>query len=217
MTINHANLLHHHDNQADAITFDPTTGEIFTSREQPFRNHWSPYESWAAKRRADASLPEDHKKATTSLAALIAGQSTTQAPPPSTSTETTAPKRGRGRPKKVDVNPIASLAPVLLEPAIPMWVDDIIHGSVVRSAGVDNGKINVRMRSVIWALSLPEITTEACRTGVSKSGEMINLRTAQRIAQAARHSIHGIALHIERHPKIKTGLEAKRLAQAAFD
>ena len=65
------------------------------------------------------------------------------------------------------------------------WVNDIITGSIITSAGVTNGKINVKARAVIGALFLSEITADACKTNE------YSLRTAQRIAKAARHAAHG--------------------------
>ena len=89
------------------------------------------------------------------------------------------------------------------------WVDDIITGSIITSAGVSNGKINVKLRAVIGALFLSEITAEACKT------DEITLRTAQRIAKAARHAAHGIASYVERHPAIKAEIDVEALFRAS--
>mgnify|MGYP001547665259 FL=1 len=97
---------------------------------------------------------------------------------------------------------------LLAVPDLLPWVDHIITGSIITSAGVTNGKINVKARAVIGALFATEITAEACKTGE------ISLRTAQRIAKAARHAAHGIASYVERHPSIKAELDSEALFRA---
>ncbi len=100
--------------------------------------------------------------------------------------------------------------PFLTVPDPLPWVDDIIHGSILTSAGRSNGKINVKARAVIGALFLSEISAEACQTSE------YTLRTAQRIAKAARHAAHGIASYVDRHPKLKAELEAELAVEALF-
>ncbi|MFZ5938894.1 hypothetical protein ACOKS3_29270, partial [Pseudomonas sp. HS6-2] len=120
------------------------------------------------------------------------------------------PKRGRGRPKTSFVNPVAAYMHLLAIPDPLPWVDDIVTGSIITSAGVANGKINVKARAVIGALFLSEITADACKTNE------YSLRTAQRIAKAARHAAHGIASYVERHPDIKAEIVAEVGAEALF-
>ncbi|RMR28861.1 Phage integrase protein [Pseudomonas syringae pv. coriandricola] len=53
------------------------------------------------------------------------------------------------------------------------------------------------------------ITAEACKT------DEMTLRTAQRIAKAARHAAHGIASYVERHPRIKAEIDVEALFRAS--
>lgn len=197
--------LHRHvDHETGTILhIDPITGEVF-SRKDMVRpaNLEDQYQAWAAERRADESLSEDHQKAAKGLAIE------TQGVIPKTPSD--EPKQGRGRPKTSYANPVAAYMHLLAVPDPLPWVDDIITGSIITSAGVTNGKINVKARTVIGALFLSEISAEACQTSE------YSLRTAQRIAKAARHAAHGIASYVERHPAIKAELEAELGLEALF-
>lgn len=181
--------LHRHvDHETGHILhIDPITGEAVTRKEMVrLKNPEAQYQAWAAERRADESLSKDHQ-----TAAEKAARAKPSDPP------IEAPKRGRGRPKTSYVNPVAAYMHLLAIPDPLPWIDDIVTGSIITSAGVTNGKINVKARAVIGALFLSEITAEACKTSE------ISLRTAQRIAKAARHAAHGIALYVDNVWKIQ--------------
>lgn len=192
--------LHRHvDHESGQILHvDPITGEIITRNEMVRRkNPEAQYQAWATERRADEGLSEDHKKAVRGIPtefSLIPDE---------------APKATRGRPKTTYKNPVAPFMYLLAVPDPLPWVDDIVTGSIITSAGVSNGKINVKARAVIGALFLSEITAEACKT------DEITLRTAQRIAKAARHAAHGIASYVERHPAIKAEIDVEALFRAS--
>lgn len=191
----------HVDHEAGIIYHvNPITGEI-VSRADMVRpkGDESKYQAWAAERRVDEFLYKDHAKATSPLI----HESCTSAPEVS-------PKATRGRPKTIFNNPSAAFMQFLTVPDPLPWVDDIIHGSILTSAGRSNGKINVKARAVIGALFLSEISAEACQTSE------YTLRTAQRIAKAARHAAHGIASYVDRHPKLKAELEAELAVEALF-
>ena len=193
--------LHRHaGHEAGAILhIDPITGEVIRRKDmvRP-ANLEAQYQAWAAERRADESLSEDHQKAAKGLTKQLQ------------ETPSDEPKRGRGRPKATFANPVAAYMYLLAIPDPLPWEDDIVTGSIITSAGVTNGKINVKARAVIGALFLSEITADAC-----KSNEY-SLRTAQRIAKAARHAAHGIASYVERHPDIKAEIVAEVGAEALF-
>lgn len=178
---------------------DPITGGVITRKEMVRRKDpRAEYEAWAAQRRADEKLTTDYATAQASIAKAgpIVG-----AVEPIT-------KQGRGRPKTIFSNTSAAFMPFLTAPDPLPWVADIIHGSICTSAGTSNGKINVKARAVVGALFLTEISTEACQTCE------YTLRTAQRIAKAARHAAHGISSYVERQPKLKAELEANIEAKA---
>ncbi len=115
-------------------------------------------------------------------------------------------KQGRGRPKTIFKNPAAAFMPFLVIPDPLPWGDDIIHGSILTSAGRSNGKT----RAVIGALFLSEISADVCKI------DETTLHTAQRIAKAARHAARGIASYVERHPRLKAELEVELDAEAQF-
>ncbi|OPB14494.1 hypothetical protein BFW91_07880 [Pseudomonas fluorescens] len=221
MTSIPANLPHRHvDHETGHILHvEPNTGEVINSKEMVRRkNPEEQYQAWAAQRRADVNLTTDHTTAQASLMKAV----------PDVEDFGPIAKQGLGRPKTIFRNPAADFMPYLIGHAVDQracpyghydasddpdevgdshvaaryWVDDIIHGSILTSAGRSNGRINVKARAVIAALFLSEISVKACQT------EEVALRTAQRIAKAARHAAHGIASYVERHPELKADLEA---------
>jgi hypothetical protein len=207
MTSIPANLPHRHEDHdtCHILRIDPVSGEVITRKPMIRRKDVeTQYQEWAAKRRADRTLTTDFA---TVQAAMV------KADPVDPVVEAEPITQARGRPKTKLTNPAAAFMPFLVIPDPLPWVDDIIQGSIITSAGVSNGKINVKARAVIRALFLSEISAEACQTSEH------TLRTAQRIAKAARHAAHGIASYIERHPAIRAGLEvelgADRLYQAS--
>ena len=226
MTSIPANLPHRHvdHDTGHILHVDPITGEVITRKAMVRRkNPEAQYQAWAAQRRADVNLTTDHVTAQASLSKAIQVVEDVG----------TVAKQGRGRPKTIFKNPAAAFMPFVIAHAVdPLacpddedgdpdeaddshiaarsWVDDIIHGSILTSAGRSNGKINVKARTVIAALFLSEISVKACQT------EEVALRTAQRIAKAARHAAHGIASYVERHPKLKTEIEASIKKEALF-
>lgn len=180
---------------------DPDTGEVINHNEMTMpKNPEEEFQAWAAERRADPALSKDTHTALTNLPALT---TSTQANP------SDSRKATRGRPRTAYPNSAAAYMHLLAIPDPLPWVDDIVTGSIITSAGVTNGKINVKRRAVINALFLSEITAEACKT------DEMTLRTAQRIAKAARHAAHGIAFYVERHPRIKAEIDVEALFRAS--
>lgn len=193
--------LHRHvDHETGHILhIDPITGEAVT-RKVMVRVKYpeAQYQAWAAERRDDEDLYEDHQK-----------EARAKPSDPSDS-PIEVPKRSRGRAKTSYANPVAAYMHLLAIPDPLPWIDDIVTGSIITSAGVTNGKINVKARAVIGALFLSEITAASCQTSE------ISLRTAQRIAKAARHAAHGIASYVDRHPGIKAEISAEIDLEALF-
>lgn len=200
-------LLHRHlDHETQHILrVDPITGTVNVRRKmvKPKDAH-ADYEAWTAKRRSDRSLSQDSR-----MVAMAMSSESPKEPRAGCATHAKEPSKAkRGRPKITLANPVAPFMHLLATSEPLPWVDDIIHGSTITSAGVSNGKINVKVRAVIGALFLTTITADACVTnGVSP-------RTAQRIAKAARHAAHGIASFIERRPQLKARLNAEMAAEA---
>lgn len=204
MTTIPANLPHRHaDYETGHILYvDPITGEIISRREMNRPKHLeAQFQAWAAERRADPLLPKDAFKVSRALASRTSEDAPSDGP-------SDAPKRRRGRPKTAFVNSVAAYMHMLVIPESLPWLEDIIDGSIITSAGVTNGKINVKARAIVSALFLSEITAGACQR------HDISLRSAQRIAKAGRHAAHGIFSYIERHPEIKLWLEVEMKAES---
>lgn len=203
MTSIPANLPHRHvDHETGHILHvDPITGEIIARKDMIRRKDpRAEFEAWATQRRSE-DLSTDYATIQAAIAKAEPVVPVVEAEPIK-----------RGRPKTVFTNPAAAFMPFLAAPQLPNWADDIITGSIYTSAGTNttSGKVNVKSRSVVAALFLSEITAEACKTSE------ISLRTAQRIAKAARHAAHGIASYVERHPKIKDDLGAELAVEALY-
>jgi len=178
---------------------DPITGQILKSHTMVLpKSKEDQFKAWATERQACESLAEDHLKTSPVVA------------PDAQAVISEEPVRGRGRPKAAFKNPVAAYMHLLAVPYLLPWVDDIIKGSIITSAGISNGKINVKTGAVIGALFAEDITAEVCKT------QEISLRTAQRVAKAARHAAHGIASYVDRHPELKAEVEAEVSAEALF-
>lgn len=204
MTTIPANLPHRYaDYETGHILYvDPITGEIISRKEMNRPKHLeAQFQAWAAERRADPFLPKDALKVSRTLASRTPEDAPSDGPGD-------APERGRGRPKTAFANPVAAYIHMLVVPELLPWLDDLIHGAIITSAGITNGKVNAKARAVIGALFLSEIKAGFCQT------HEISLRTAQRIAKAARHVAHGIASYVERHPEIKARLDAETKAES---
>lgn len=103
------------------------------------------------------------------------------------------------RPNKVTLNPNHDYIRHLYDYSIrglPPWMDDIIMGACYTSAGISKGKLNVNPALVKAAVFLPMISTDSCLNIYSL--EPISMRTAQRVAKAARFALEGIQMYIER-------------------
>lgn len=151
------------------------------------------FRAWEAQRRACPLLAKDAEKAAKAFETRPKAEPTAQPTEPA--------KPARGRPKTIYANPVAKFMHIIAVPELKSWAASIIHGSISTSAGRSGGKINVKQRAVVNALFLSEITAEACMGGG------IALRTAQRVAKAARHAAHGIATYLELHPKARAELD----------
>lgn len=152
------------------------------------------FSRWANKRRSDSQLIEDAERVAGWTPPIIEKQSKER-----TKGEKRAASSRRGRPELITPNPVASYMH-LLSYDRPHWVDSIVYGSVATGAGSSNGKFNVSPKSIIGALHLRTISTDAVKTAD------MSLRTAQTIAKAARHAAHGIDSYLARHPEIKERL-----------
>lgn len=113
-------------------------------------------------------------------------------------------KTGKGRKAQAIKNPLYVVFQATKLDKIPTpWLGNYIHGAINTGPGVINGKYSVSPADVAKVLHLPEISVE------SVSGYLLNhdhapmsLRQIQRVIEAARVALKGIALYLERHTEI---------------
>lgn len=105
-----------------------------------------------------------------------------------------------GRPAKESINPIHDIAKELLvkgeDESFPTWLDNILFGSCITSAGQSGNVSNVSPPDVVGALHLPEFKVQPL---LDKG---VGVRKAQRVIGAARHAAHGIHNHLLSNPHI---------------
>lgn len=153
----------------------------------------SSFKRWADRRRSDPQLPSD---AALAAQALIKQRRSKELP-----SQPTPVRSPRGRPALRTENTLFHLMPAL-SACRPHWFDDILYGSIAVAAGSSKGRLNVRPGEVWAALHMKEITVAALRQ------REVSERSAQAIAQAARHTIRGVEHYMCRHPHSRAPLDA---------
>lgn len=113
-------------------------------------------------------------------------------------------KSTKGRKEPVVENPLyAVILAAKVEERPTPWLDDYIRGAINTGPGVINGKYSVSPADVAKLLGLSEISVgSASRCLLNHDHEPMSLRQLQRVVEAARVALRGIALHLERHPRI---------------
>ncbi|MRK22948.1 helix-turn-helix domain-containing protein [Pseudomonas sp. JG-B] len=109
-----------------------------------------------------------------------------------------------GRKASVTLNPLASALCVFKEEGIPTpWLDDYVYGAINTGPGVINGKLSVSPADVSRLLRLSKISVDtASGCLLNHDREPMSERQLQRVVQAARTALRGIALYLERNPEI---------------
>jgi NACalpha-BTF3-like transcription factor len=115
---------------------------------------------------------------------------------------------GKGRKASVVKNPLyAAIYAAKVEGVPTPWLDDYVRGAINMGPGVINGRYSVSPTDVTKLLYQPEISVEsASRCLLNHGHEPMSVRQIQRVVEASRVSLRGIALHLERHPEILLGL-----------
>jgi len=121
--------------------------------------------------------------------------------------QTTQPKENKttaGRPPQVIANPLSTaLLTLNLEEQPTPWLDDIVFGAIYTGPGLVNGKHSVSLADVKRVLRLPAISVAgAASVLLNHNREPMSTRQLQRVIEAARTALGGIALHLERQPDI---------------
>ncbi|MBB2495953.1 helix-turn-helix domain-containing protein [Aquipseudomonas ullengensis] len=109
-----------------------------------------------------------------------------------------------GRIARAVSNPLFHALQALRIEGIPTpWLDDIIFGAICGGPGIINGNLSVAYADVKKLLSLPEISVRmAAEYLLNHDHEPMSTRQLQRVVKAARFALRGVALHLERHPRI---------------
>ncbi|MBC3504357.1 hypothetical protein HU761_23520 [Pseudomonas sp. SWRI59] len=115
----------------------------------------------------------------------------------------------RGPKPQIIYNPIAPALCILnIEQRSTPWLDDIAFGAIHTGPGVINGKQSVSLGDVMRVLRLPIITTAAIADRLlNHDRKPMCTRQIQRVVEAARIALRGIALYLERHPHIVQSLD----------
>ncbi|MBF7141430.1 MULTISPECIES: helix-turn-helix domain-containing protein [Pseudomonas] len=118
-------------------------------------------------------------------------------------------KATSGRKARTITNPVAvALMALRLEKQWTPWLDDIVYGAIHTGPGVIRGKQSVAFADVMKVLRLPELSVEnAAGVLLNHDREPMSTRQLQRVVQAARIAIAGIALYLERHPEVLRPVE----------
>lgn len=115
----------------------------------------------------------------------------------------------RGPKPQVIDNLIATALCILkLEQRPTPWLDDIVFGAIYTGPGVINGKHSVSLADVKKVLRLSIISTAAAATCLlNHERQPMDTRQLQRVVEAARTALRGIALYLERHPEILRSID----------
>ncbi|OXR33441.1 hypothetical protein PSUM_15595 [Pseudomonas umsongensis] len=118
-------------------------------------------------------------------------------------------KTGKGRKAQIIENKLWDLmwAAKIEEVRLP-WLDHYVRGAINTGPGVINGRYSVSPTDVTKLLYLPEISVEsASRCLLNHDHEPMSVRQIQRVVEATRVALRGIALYFERHPEILLQLD----------
>lgn len=116
-------------------------------------------------------------------------------------------KLGR-RPQVID-NPFsAALCIIKHEQRNASWLDDVALGAVHTGPGVINGKHSVALADVKRLLLMPELSVAtAAHCLFNHDRQPMSTRQLQRVVEAARVALGGIALYLERNPEILRAID----------
>lgn len=106
-------------------------------------------------------------------------------------------------------NPLAGALSILrFEQRVTAWLDDITFGAIHMGPGVINGTQSVALSDVQRLLRLPVISTaSAASCLLNHHLQPMCIRQVERVVQAARIALRGVALYLERHPSILESID----------
>jgi len=90
------------------------------------------------------------------------------------------------------------------------WLDDIVFGAIHTGPGVISGKHSVSLSDVNKVLRLSVISTAAAANCLlNHELRPMSIRQLQRVIEAARTALRGIALYLERQPQILQSIDVQ--------
>lgn len=205
-----------HTRVIESHVFDRMTGEYYgeyiTTPYTPEPTHYTRGtparlgENWFIEDDGTASplAPIENRPQSTDLAPVI------ELFPQKPSVEVrSSPIRG---PKPQVINNLIAPALCILkfEQRPTPWLDDIAFGAICTGPGLISGKHSVSLADVKKVLRLSVISTATAATCLlNHERQPMSTRQIQRVVEAARTALRGIALHLERHPDILRSIDAQ--------
>lgn len=189
----------------DSFVIDKATGEVLGSYT---RSDYTPapfdYPAISAQENTTFVIVEDGSPVAVHSPVVNAGLT---APvlsfPKATVAARPETKTGKGRKVRVIESGLCELmwAAKIEEVRLP-WLDHYVHGAINMGPGLINGKYSVSPTDVTKLLYLPQLSVEsASRYLLNHDHELMSVRQVQRVVEAARVALRGIALYVERHPE----------------
>lgn len=119
------------------------------------------------------------------------------------------PSSTRGPKPQVIHNLLAPALCILkFEERLTPWLDDIVFGAIYTGPGVIAGKHSVSLPDVMSVLRLSVISIAAAANCLlNHELRPMSTRQLQRVIEAARTALRGIALYLERHPQILQSID----------
>lgn len=123
----------------------------------------------------------------------------------------TRPSSTRGPKPQVIQNLLAPALCILkFEERSTPWLDDIVFGAIYTGPGVISGKHSVSLSDVNKVLRLSVISTAAAANCLlNHELRPMSIRQLQRVIEAARTALRGIALYLERHPQVLQSIDVQ--------
>lgn len=124
-------------------------------------------------------------------------------------TNVTEKPSAAGRKPQIIDNPFANaLGTLRFEGRPTPWLDDITFGAINTGPGLINGRHSVSLADVKKLLRMPELSVaSAAESLLNHDRQPMGARQIQRVVEAARTALGGVALHLERHPDILRSIE----------
>lgn len=173
------------------VPFSP--GPLLKQPDKPTRLK----ERWYAEEDGTPRLLQDNPSSPPQLAPII------ELFPRQSDKQPEQKSRAGKKPQVID-NPLADTLSVLrFEGHHTPWLDDFAFGAIYMGPGLIGGRHSVSLADVKRVLRIHELSVAAAAECLcNHDREPMSTRQIQRVIQAARTALRGIALHLERHPHI---------------